>query len=86
MDELFVELFQSFVVSGHVLRDGGEIETKGAVELDIDEAGREDLAAQVDDFIWNDMVVVEYLLAMEDLACDGADPEIFFDESVAFDY
>ena len=84
-DELFVELLEAFLVDGYVLRDGGEVEAESAVELDVDEAGREDLAFEVDDFVGHDVVVVEDFLFAEDLAGDRADPEVFFDELVIFD-
>ena len=84
-DELFVELLEAFLIDGYVLRDGGEVEAESAVELDVDEAGREDLAFEVDDFIGHNVVVVEDFLFAEDLAGDRADPEVFFDELVIFD-
>ena len=84
-DELFVELLEAFLVDGYVLRDGGEVEAESTVELDIDKARSEDLAFEVDDFVGYDVVVVEDFLFAEDLAGDGADPEVFLDELVAFD-
>ena len=38
-----------------------------------------------DDFVGHDVVVIEDFLAVQDLAGGGADPEVFFDELVAFD-
>ena len=84
-DELFVELLEAFLVDGYVLRDGGEVEAESAVELDVDESWSKDLAFEIDDFVGHDVVVVEDFLFAEDLAGDRADPEVFFDELVAFD-
>jgi hypothetical protein len=53
--------------------------------LHVDEARGEDLAFEVDDFVGHDVVVIEDFLAVQDLAGGGADPEVFFDELVAFD-
>lgn len=58
----------------------GEVEPLGAVELGLDEAGSEDAATEVDDLVGGDVVVVEGLLVLEDLAGQGIDPEVLVDE------
>ena len=71
------------MILAHVLWDCGKVESECAVELHINEARTENLAIQIDNLVGNHVVFVEDLLAVKNLACDGADPKIFVNELVS---
>ncbi len=71
-----------FAVQGHVGGHGGEVEAVGTVELALDEAGRNDAAAEIDDLVGHDEFIVKGRLAADDLARGRADPDAIPHEGI----
>ena len=46
----------------------------GAIELNVDETGRQNAAAEVNNLIWGQVKAVEGLLILEDLAGQRVNP------------
>jgi hypothetical protein len=82
LDQGLVDLSQGLLVADPGFRELGEVESVGAVELDIDQAGRDDAAAQVDGDVRDDVLRVEDLLAAHDLARAGAHPQVLLNQRI----
>lgn len=84
-DEALVDAQDALGILRDIVRYDGEVETEATVELHVDEAGSNDTATKIDDVVGDELVLVKYFLAVQDLARHGAEPQILVDELVAFD-
>ena len=71
----FVDELDAFSI-GLVVGDDRKIHSHCAVDLDIDEAGRNDLATEIEDLVRHPKLVIEDLLRIDDDAGLGFNPEI----------